>query len=257
MLLYVSDAGSGDVYVFRYPKGKLAGKLTGFNFPEGECADKAGNVWIVNTGTSEIFEYAHGGTSPIATIEEPGQSPGSCSINKKNGNLAITNVQTASGGSGSIAIYKKAKGSPTMYSDPNLFAMYFLDYDDMGNIFVDGTNASGAFRYAELPKNSKTFQDITLNQSFVFPGGVQYVNGQVAIADSVSDVIYQTSGATIIGSTKLQAGRIEQFYVQRQNVINPDPGLYEIEVFKYPAGGPATKVLARYLSVPVGAAISK
>src|SRR5580692_2579193 len=40
-LLYVSDAGSGDVYVYSYPKGKLTGTLTGFNFPEGECADKA------------------------------------------------------------------------------------------------------------------------------------------------------------------------------------------------------------------------
>jgi hypothetical protein len=142
-------------------------------------------------------------------------------------------------------------------STPNLFGMYFLDYDDMGNIFVDGTNVSGAFQYAELPKGAKAFKDIALNQTITVPGGVQYTHGQVAVADSVGDVIYQTSGATITGSTQLEAGRVEQFYVQGENVINPDFADKQIEVFNYPAGGRMTKLIATGLSEPVGAVISK
>jgi hypothetical protein len=52
-LLYISDSfpyGSNDVFVYSYPKGKLVGKLTGFNEPSGNCVDKAGNVFITNFG---------------------------------------------------------------------------------------------------------------------------------------------------------------------------------------------------------------
>lgn len=60
-LLYVSDVGTNDVYVYSYPKLKLEGTLTGFATPDGECVDMAGNVFITNFGTQQIFEYAHGG----------------------------------------------------------------------------------------------------------------------------------------------------------------------------------------------------
>jgi hypothetical protein len=46
-LLYVSD-GSGVVYVYDYKSGEPAGKLTGFQYPFGQCVDKKGDVWITN-----------------------------------------------------------------------------------------------------------------------------------------------------------------------------------------------------------------
>jgi hypothetical protein len=67
-LLYISDYTASNVTVYRYPAGALVGTLTGFDAPQGECVDSSGNVWITNSGTSQLFEYAHGGTSPIATL---------------------------------------------------------------------------------------------------------------------------------------------------------------------------------------------
>lgn len=258
-LLYVSDAGRNDVYVYSYPKGKLVGTLTGFNFPEGECVDNSGNVWIVNTGTSQIagslIEYAHAGTTPIATLDDTGQSPVGCSINKRNGTLAVTNLQTASGGPGSISIYKKAQGNPANYSDPSFSEMFLLDYDDKGNIFVDGINKGSAFQYAELPRGSKTFKDITLNQNISYPGGVQFTHGYIALGDQLNVVIYHVSGSTITGSTKLNAARLIQFCVRRYDVTNPDLGNFNIGLFKYPSGQ-FVKYIARYLSEPVAAVVS-
>jgi hypothetical protein len=76
-LIYISDDGTNDVYAYT-PKGKLVGTLTGFNSPAGECVDTAGDVFIVNSNTSQILEYAHGGTTPIATLSDPGYYPNGC-----------------------------------------------------------------------------------------------------------------------------------------------------------------------------------
>ncbi|MFY9663932.1 MAG: hypothetical protein WAK19_05715, partial [Candidatus Cybelea sp.] len=77
-LLYISDLNTYDVYAYTYPKGKLKGRLTGFSGPEGECVDKKGHVFIANFAASNVLEYAHGGTSPVATLSDPGYYPVGC-----------------------------------------------------------------------------------------------------------------------------------------------------------------------------------
>ncbi len=85
-LLYVSDTESGDVYVFNYPKGTPAGTITGLTDPGGECVDAKGNVFVTNTGGSNVLEYAHGGTAPIATLKDPGFFPiGLCGLLENRG----------------------------------------------------------------------------------------------------------------------------------------------------------------------------
>ena len=92
-LLYVSNYDGNDVFVYTYPGGKLVGTLTGFYGPDGVCADKKGDVWIVNdyeTNSGEnIVEYKHGGTTPIATVYDPAYVPTNCSVNPINGDLAV------------------------------------------------------------------------------------------------------------------------------------------------------------------------
>ncbi len=92
-LLYVSIEGFNDVYVYSYLPAppKLVGKLTGFKDPLGECADKKGDVYIVNAKASNIREYAHGGTKPIAIISDKGSDPVGCSLDPTTGNLAVSN----------------------------------------------------------------------------------------------------------------------------------------------------------------------
>jgi hypothetical protein len=261
-LLYISDVGTNDVYVYTYPQLRLSGTLTGFSTPYGECADKRGDVWITNYGSSEIVEYAHGGTSPINTLNDPGQNPFACSVNIRNGALAVTNLTSTSGGSGSLSIYKKAAGSPKNYVDPNFHQMYFLSYDNKGNIFVDGENASSDFLYAELTKGSSTFTDITLTGSGFSgirgPGGVQFNGKYIAVGDLGGNVIYQTSGSMVTGSTTLgdQTGGVLQFSIQGNRVISPDRNLQDFDVYKYPAGGFALKIISGF-STPFSAVVSK
>ncbi len=92
-LLYVSGPGTGKAYVYSYPGAKLVGTLTGFVASLGVCTDKAGDVWIADdTGgglrPGTMIEYAHGGTTPIATLND-GDPPLNCSVDATTGNLAV------------------------------------------------------------------------------------------------------------------------------------------------------------------------
>ena len=141
-LLYVSDTNRNEVDVYSYPAAQLKGKLTGFSNPHGMCVDAAGDVYMTSGGSSEIFEYAHGGTKPIATLQDPGYFPKACSVDPTTGNLAVMNFQQTAA-SGNVVIYTHAKGKPKAYEAPNMFFYYFTEYDANGNLFIDGDAMDG------------------------------------------------------------------------------------------------------------------
>jgi len=260
-LLYISDEGADKVYVYSYPKGKLKGALAGFTAPRGECVDKTGDVFITNFYSHNIIEYAHGGTSPIATLSDPGYAPIDCSVDPTTGNLAVTNYGSTGTLSGDVAIYKHAKGSPkAYYSDPDIFYMLSCGYDNASNLFVDGATSSGAFEFAELPSGGSSLQNIKLNQSIEYPGGVQWDGKHVAVGDTYANVIYQftISGkkGKKVGSTSLSgASYIYQFWIQKPKVIGPNDGYPNVKLWDYPAGGSPIKIITG-LDIPVGATVS-
>lgn len=264
-LLYVSDQGTMDVYVYSYPKGKLEGTLTGFDEPSGECSDKKGNVFIINGFAQQILEYAHGGTSPIETLSDSGEFPSGCSVDSVTGNLAVTNYCSGTSGcsgTGGLYVYIHAKGSPKKYSDSGISNAYFCGYDNNGNLFVDGA-LNSAFAFAELPAGKRKFTSITLDQSIEGPGNVQWDGTDLAVADTSAGIIYQfvisgTSG-TKVGSTTLEGSSyVTQFWIQGSTVIGPNylgSKVGNVEFWKYPAGGNPTKTISG-LSIPVAATVS-
>jgi hypothetical protein len=261
VLLYISDIDTFDVYVYAYPKGQLLGTLTGFNGPEGECVDKTGNVFVANYAASNILEFAHGGTSPIATLSDPGYFPGGCSIDPMTGNLAVINYTTTGGGQGNVAIYKHAKDGPVYDADPSISEVYFGGYDNAGNLFVDGLTPGNAFAFAELPSGGRSFKKIKLNRYIGFPGGIQWDGTHVAVGDPIRNVIHQfaisgTKG-TQAGSTPLvDASEVNQFWIEGAKVTGVDPRSANAMFWSYPAGGSPTKTITG-LTEPVGVTVSK
>src|SRR5580698_10194280 len=69
------------VFVYDYKTGAMVGELGDFNFyePGGMCVDKTGDVWITSTDTGQIVEYAHGGVTPLQTLNTD-QNPVGCSV---------------------------------------------------------------------------------------------------------------------------------------------------------------------------------
>jgi hypothetical protein len=253
-LLYVTGA-CGGICVFSYPGGTLVGELADSNAPFGECVDKSGDVFVIDFGgeggTAGIVEYAHGGTSPIATLTDPGYYPQACSIDPTTGNLAVTNESAVNGDTGVVAIYVDAKGDATDYLDPKIYYMGFCAYDDKGNLFVDGQyDHKGTFAFAEVPKGSSNFKSIKLTQRPSSPLNLQWAGKYIALADS-STVIYHVtvkgSKGTLVGTTLLNgpvSGTEVQFWIQGGTIVAPygtGTSHDEVGFWKYPTGGRVRK----------------
>lgn len=263
-LLYVSDGNLNGIYVYSWPGLAPVGKLTGFNLPQGMCVDKAANIWIANTRASQISEYAHGGTSPIATLDDPGQYPLGCSVNPRNGDLAVSNISTSGSGPGSLAIYKGAAGNPIIYSDSAFYRVFFLAYDANGNLFVDGYNSSQVFQMAKF--RLKKFTPITISGATIhFPGGVFTKGLKLSVGDQIgsqgNSIVYQiTDTGTVTGTTQLLGTQdCIQYFIygtRRQKIVSPNAvSPTSVQIYKYPAGGNPVKTI-NGPSLPIGSAVS-
>lgn len=260
-LLYASDSKNDVVWVYSYPSGKQLGELKGFPAePAGLCSDPSGDVYVTTQGNgksasqSYVYEYAHGGTSPIATLSDPGLANG-CAVDPNSGNLAVANYLGASGTDGDIAVYQDAEGSPTTYSDPNFTRFLWCTYDDSGNLFADEPGQI----VDELPKGGNALVELELSAD-INSGSIQWVSNQLVIAKVVgihgSNPIYQVTVSGSVGSVygpillsstgdKSAAGDI-QFWVQKNTIIGPGHrqginGL--LQFWNYPQGGLPTKVI--------------
>jgi hypothetical protein len=260
-LLYISDLSTNAVYVYSYPTGTLKGTLTGFDSPFGECVDSKGDVFIANYVASNILEYAHGGTSPIATLSDAGYNPIGCDVDPTTGNLAVTNFGTTGSGPGNVAIYKDAKGKPKAYfTAPFISNMAFCGYDKAGDLFADGTTSGNAFAFGELPKGIPSFKEITLNQHIGTPNGVQWDGTHMAVEDGSIGVIYRfaisgTKG-TEVGTTPLVgSSNVLDFWIDGSKVIGPNNAAGTVTFWNYPAGGSGTKTISGFVQ-PIGATVS-
>ncbi|HEY2474922.1 MAG TPA: hypothetical protein VGI19_08980 [Candidatus Cybelea sp.] len=260
-LLYVTNYHANDVLV--YQNDKLVGTLTGFKGPDGVCTDRHGNIWITNNLGQDIVEYAHGGTSPLQTLGDPGFYPLGCAVNPRTGALVVTNIFSTASGAGNVAVYHKAKGPPLILNDPKIFYYFFCGFDAQSNLYVDGMNTSQAFAFAEVLRGQYKFKNINLNGTIYYPGGVAWDGQYVDVGDQlyeheVLSAILQTNGAggkieraiVLIGSQDVVG------YWQREgSLIGPDANRNVVGLYEYPQGGQPTLSIGN-LDEPYGAAVS-
>jgi hypothetical protein len=251
--VYISDVLDDAVYQFDFPGYDWVGSITGIAYPKGECTRTGKRTfWVTASGSDEIEEFAIGGTSPIKTLSESAGTPVSCAIDPASGNLAAT-----IGTNGDVILYNNASGSGTVLTTP-LEEADFDGYDNAGNLFVDGLNG-GAFALVELPNGSSAFQTIATSNTVEWPGGVQWDGKYVTVYDTDAHAIYRytVSGttATLEGTVSLRGPRASecgQDAITTHFVYCPQPGLGEVHVYKYPAGGRAVTFLRRSFNSPAG-----
>jgi hypothetical protein len=263
-LIYASSADGGSVYVLSYPTLELVQTLKNLNASAmGECVDSAGDVFVTTVNASEtsgtIYEYAHGGSAPIATLNDPGY-PWSCAVDSTSGTLAVANFRDSygSGLNGDLAIYPNAQGSPTIYSPPYLATMFFCGYDNTGNLYVDAQNASSPYgSLYELPSGGSSLQLINVDTTIYEAGPVQWDGQYMTIADYNHHVTYgpelihrlqiSDSSATVIGTTKLNTTRNRHggqawIYGAKILTVSEHQKLrFGVGAWKYPTGGKAQK----------------
>jgi hypothetical protein len=256
--LYISDSGTNEVETFAWPKPKTASVLSGsFSEPQGMCADGSGDVFITNTGDSNILEYA--GSKLSNTLVDFGEYPVGCSYDTLHAILAVSNIITTKDGAGNVAFYKDAKGTPQIVAVPGLQRLYSIQYDGSGDLFVSGENPSYGTALAEMPAGSKKFK-LICTQGF---GGIQFVPGSlgwdgtyIVAGNQSGETVARIQNCKVVGTTQLLGSvDIVDFAISGNRLIAPDAGAAAVEIYPYPKGGDPIQVLTGF-SEPIGAAVT-
>jgi hypothetical protein len=253
-LLYVSDLGANAVDIYTYPDGKLVGNLHDFGSVAGLCADKTGDVFVVDeAGPVQVF--AHGGSTPMRKLATKG-APYGCAIDPTTGDLALTNLSSYL--YGTVSIYPKAQGRPKSYYNKTVSTTDFCSYDDKGNLFIDGGSTSAEFIVAELPKGKQSIGIFHPVKNVTRAGGVQWDGTDIAFADDGGGVIYRISESGAIKQTiTLHDGTdVQGFWLDGSTLIGPNAQSDgTVNFWHYPAGGSPAKTISGF-SYPIAATIS-
>jgi hypothetical protein len=263
-LLYASSTTNCNVYVFTYPRGKLIQTLNvcalGFGPAFGLCSDRGGDVFMAMGEGFSIFEFAHGGASPIAQLEEGSLLPFGCAVDPKTGDLGVASA------TGDVAIFKNASGTPQIYSLAGVAEFFFCTFDDRGNLFVDGERNDDSFALAELPKNGKALREITLSGNVGSGFALQWDGRDIAIGTTQASnefvldrIRVSGSVAKVVGTTTLASAPNSppfQFWIQGGTIVQPESGNTEIGLWNYPRGGAQSKGIQVEGSTLVGVTVS-
>jgi hypothetical protein len=260
-LLYVSSPADNSISVFTYPGGKPVGTLTGFVDPLGLCSDKSGDVWVSNAdyynGYGTMIEYAHGGSEPIATLEDYGSSPQACSVDPSTGNLAVADL--AAGSAENVAIWAGAQGSPTYYSTVGVVEdPATITYDASGDVYF----AAWRDHRGWLAKGSSSVSRFTTNPErdgwFAWDGKYLAVGESVVWRYEVSGSKGKKTGPGIDLNGVNARG---QFWMQGSKLSIATPGAGSqggqghVYIYDYPQGGNPTKTISG-LDQPYGVTVS-
>jgi hypothetical protein len=249
--LIYAVGGCGGTCVLSYPGGKVVGAITGYDggaYESADCSDTNGNVYIANN--DEVIEFAHAGTTPIATFAVPGDYAGGCSVDPVTGSFGVVSEASR------VAVFKPGSGEPVTY-ESGLEATY-CGYDNAGNLFVDGWGSGLKAGLAELPKGRDTFLAVSVSQSVGEPGQLQWDGKYMRYESSgypplvISQLEVSGSQATVVGTTTLQGirGGSRQSWIYKDTIIAPysNHGPYDrnIGIWKYPKGGKPSRKVTRF-----------
>lgn len=259
-LIYATSADGKAIEIFSYPTGTYVRKFAppaGTIALESLCSDKSGDVFVTGllkpTGSGypqgRVYEFAHGGTKVVKTLELGSSRPFGCSVDPTSGTLAVASVGFRYG-EGSLETF--APGGYTLYYSSDITEFYYCAYDNAGNLFVNGTGAGTQMHLDELGKGLKQLAQITLDQyvSVSGMGQLQWDGRRITLEDLTADAIYRLSisgpNAKVAGKTRLNGwDGFGLSSIASGSVIVPT-GISGtgIGFWKYPAGGAMVRAVS-------------
>jgi hypothetical protein len=271
-LLYVGGA-TNKVSIFNYPSGTDAGTFKAPGQISGMCSDGVGNVFIAANRHEKggvagyVYEYAHGGTTPIATLQIPrNELAVACSDDPTSANLAVT-INNAKNFVSSVAIYASASKAPLVLKNRNLGTFAQPAYDDSGNLFVtSGSNVGAMLAIGSSALTTVTF-DVTIGivghaqwdgTAFALQSWADPKLGQEKQLERIFRIQISGSTATVGKGTRYHNWRARdpgQSWIQGDTLVaTPDK---KVVFWKYPDGGDPFKTLhpatgAQAITVSVG-----
>ncbi|HEY1427937.1 MAG TPA: NHL repeat-containing protein [Candidatus Tumulicola sp.] len=272
----ISDAANNVVDIFS-EAGKQLGQLTGFSQPQGLGLDKQGNLYVADTNNSRIQVYASGFQNAPQTIDDSGQSPVGVAVDR-SGNIAVANILTSSGQAGSVSFFSSDGTMLTTLSNANFAKVIFEAFDSKGNLYIDGTNASGGFVAGEIVGGveGKTIAVLSTGNTIGYPGGIAITkSGEIAICDQENREIFTYNapaqgsfGMPVATTTLSGAGDPINIVFTKTNkgiwLSDPAGGgpadkvlVPSSDKYLYPAGTPTKAIFFSHGAQPTGIVLTR
>jgi len=184
-LMYASQFYTSAVQIYKQAgsaQSPCATITTNILEPQGMVVDSKHNVWIANTGDSNVVMLAKGGTTIKKTLADTGEYPVDVSVDS-NGNVFATNIVTTASGPGSVSEWVGGKGTPkNLVVDKGNATVYLCALDANHNLYVgyrDNTTLLGAVVEFVGGKGTGKILKIKFSgTSGQYPGGLEFDSTQ-------------------------------------------------------------------------------
>lgn len=273
-LIYAANGRT--VYVFTYPAGEY---VTQFNPPyaqnvAGLCSDASGNVFIdVSRGFGAIYEYAHGATTPSATLSLGNSVYGveGCAAETGKPSLAVAATDQRLGEYG-VLLYDTPGSVPVFRYSDTLKGISSVTFVDDNHIFAWCDQAVAPLVLLTAgSEGSWSLQSINANSALDRYGHfIQWDGTQLAVSSRkpkgnaktrIKRVAVVSGNATISGTTSFSGlGSVSgtTFALNDSTVLftmtngkSPSIGIYP-----YPKGGNPETVIQGYAAQSVTVSVA-
>ena len=191
-LVYGCAYGLSECKWFKH-NGALKGTITGLINPQGIGINPTnGDVYVANTGASNVLVYAKGSATVSKTLNDAGQYPVSVSVDR-NGTVYVMNIFDTSFGPGSISVYVGGSTTVTrMITDPNLSQGISVSVDEH-HLLIACFNGNSGGECDEFPHAKG--HGVPKITGMYFSGGVSFDNSEnVVVSDqTVAFNVWNTS----------------------------------------------------------------
>jgi len=133
--VYVTSGSSvGDTYVLEFPKGATSPsvQVDGFGLAIGLAIDKAGNLYVGDAHTNEVFEVAKGTTKPVDLALTELADPTGVAISPKD-DLYVSNESPSAF---AVHGYKLGQTTPFVTITDGTDGPYAIGFSASGTLFV-------------------------------------------------------------------------------------------------------------------------
>jgi hypothetical protein len=245
-LLYAAQGQNVDV--FSFPAGKKVGTLSGFDssfYPDGICTDSAHHVYVTGGGGPDaVYEFDHGGTTPIATLAYQYSAHG-CASDPNTGDFAVCgNHWGEDTVNGEVAVYPKGSATPAYYEAQGGAELGYCGYDGTSDLYISQTFYASL---QELAKGSSELQQVPIDGK-LHVWSVQRYGAAFALSSEmhgsyeyIYDAKIENDAVKILSTVTLsnpaRKPSDSEFWIDGSHIAgggNRSKGLY---IWKYPAGG--------------------